>query len=226
MIHPRNNDTNIYPLFEKLFPCFTQESTVLDFGGSSGNLLYDSNNKILQENYICIDVVKDAILSGKKEFPNSKFIHYNKYNQMYNPDGNINADFPTIYSKIDYIWAYSVFSHTNINDFIKTIKWMKSLKPKKIITSYLSNDKDQESQRVLDWYFAKRQSEYGECVDFRKNNDDYFYLSDNNKYGDFTGRHFIAVYNTQWLIKQLSDNGVIANKIILKDTSIPFLEIV
>ena len=70
MIHPRNETTNRYPLFHEIFGN-TNESTVLDFGGSSGNLLYFSEGNIKEENYTCIDIVENAIMQGKAEFSNA-----------------------------------------------------------------------------------------------------------------------------------------------------------
>lgn len=224
MIHPRNNDTNRFYLFEKLLPEF-KDKKILDFGGSSGNLLYFSGNKILEQNYTCVDVDHEAIQVGTEEFINSNFIHYNKYNQMYNTGGDVNQSFPNL-NEIDYVWSYSVFSHTVINDILDTLKWMKSLNPKKIVVSYLNNDGDEQSAWTLNHFYEKRVATYGTCVDFRKNTEDYFYLSD-NKYGENSCNQFIAVYNTSWLTYVLGQNGISARKISLPTsvTPIPFLEI-
>lgn len=222
MIHPRNSDTNRFFLFECFFKNI-YNNTILDFGGSSGNLLYFSNGNINPAMYTCIDVVNDAIIKGRQEFPLATFLHYNKYNQMYNINGNVQEPFPDIKEQ-DYIWGYSVFSHMILEDIISTLLWMKSLNPKKIVVSYLNNDGDDASKRVLNYFYEKRLSEYGTCIDFRKNKNDFVYLTD-NLYGNYNSRHFIAIYKTKYLINELAKNNISAKKINLSSTSIPFLEI-
>jgi|SRR6056300_802607 len=227
MIHPRNESTNRYPLFKKLIPEYTYDNTLLDYGGSSGNLIHFSNGEINQSKYTCVDVVKPATIQGKKEFPNGNFIHWNRYNEMYNIDGLKDEPLPSI-GNHDYIWGYSVFSHMALEDIIEVIKWMQSLSPKKIVMSYLNNDGDGYSDWTMNYFYEKRIKTFGECVDFRKNNEDYFYLSD-NKYGRNDSEVFIAVYKTAWLIKELAKHGITAKKIehhnIPPINPIPFLEI-
>jgi len=90
---------------------FKSAGSFLDFGGNRGNLLY-FGMKCASE-YTCIDVDKGAIEAGKIEFPNSTWIHYDKYSWVYNHGGKKDAEFPTV-SPQDYIYAYSVFSHTDL----------------------------------------------------------------------------------------------------------------
>lgn len=221
-IHPRDDTAHTYNLFKELFGDI-KDKNILDFGGSSGNLLYFSNGEILEENYTCIDVSKESILIGKEEFPKGKFMHFNRYNQMYNSQGNIAEKFPTV-EKIDYIWAYSVLSHMALIDIIPTLQWMQSLNPKKIIVSYLNNDGDNASKRVLNYFYEKRLDEYGTCIDFRENKNNFVYLTD-NLYGNYNSRHFISIYKTKYLINELAKNNITAKKINFPSTSIPFLEI-
>ena len=60
---------------------------VLDFGGNEGNLLLDHNCTIRPENYYCIDVLKEALEEGRKRFPRAHWVHYNRYNCSFNPEG-------------------------------------------------------------------------------------------------------------------------------------------
>lgn len=225
MQHPRNDSTNRYPQFSELMPEYTKSNTLLDYGGSGGNLLYFSNGNINEESYTCIDVVKDSIDLGMKEFPKGKFIHYNKYNEMYNIEGEKNLPLPSI-SQQDYIWAFSVFSHMILEDIVECILWMKSLSPKKIIVSYLCNDGDEKADWTMNFFYERRIGHFGSCVDFRSNTDEFFYLSD-NEYGNKDSKAFIAVYNTTWLLEQLEKHNIKAKKIYTKDTNfpIPFLEV-
>ena len=226
MIHPRNESTNRYPLFNELIPEYTFNDTLLDYGGSSGNLLYFSNGAINKSKYTCIDVVKESIELGQKEFSESNFIHWNRYNQMYNTNGEKDEPLPAIPNQ-SFIWGYSVFSHMIFEDIVEVLLWMKSLNPKKIVMSYLNNDHDEYSKWTMNYFYDKRIKSFGECVDFRMNNDNYFYLTDNT-YGCMNGEYFIAVYKTDWLINKLARYKITAKKIehnIKPIFPIPFLEI-
>lgn len=224
MIHPRNESTNRYPLFNELIPEYTKDSKLLDYGGSSGNLLYFSNGSINESTYTCVDVTEESIAAGQLEFPKAQFVHLNKYNEMYNHDGTNDPYVYPVMTHKDFIWAYSVFSHTVLEDIISALWWFKSLNPKKVVISYLCNDGDENSQKVLQYFYDRRIDQFGSTVDFRYNLDDYFYLSD-NEYGVKSAETFIAVYNTEWLINKLYEKGIVARKITSTLTSIPFLEV-
>jgi hypothetical protein len=224
MLHPRNQDTNRYPLFEELISEFSLKNTLLDFGGNQGNLLYFSNGKILENNYTSLDISAEAIATGKGAFPNSRFIFWNRYNEMYNHTGNKNEPLPELPPAFDYIWAYSVFSHMIFEDILECLLWMKNLQPKKAYLSYLCNDQDINSQKVLQYFYDRRKDKFGSTVDFRYNTENYFYLT-NNRYGVESGETFIAVYNTNWLINKLYENGIIVKKVESSKFPVPFLEL-
>jgi hypothetical protein len=114
-----------------------------------------------------------------------------------------------------------------LEDIISTLLWMKSLNPKKIVMSYLNNDHDDYSNWILNYFYEKRIEKFGTCVDFRKNNDSHFYLT-NNYYGNESGSTFISVYKTEWLFKKLQNHDLSAKKINLDITPthpISFMEI-
>jgi hypothetical protein len=222
MIHPRDKSTNRFPIFKDLNPDFADNS-LLDFGGNQGNLLFFSEGMIDEEKYTSIDTSYDSIVLGSKEFTKSQFIFYNRYNEMYNHDGTKDESLPEL-EQHDYIWSYSVFSHMIIEDIIEVLLWMKTIKAKRIVTSYLCNDVDENSKGVMQYFYNKRIAKFGSTVDFRDNQEDYFYLTD-NYYGQGSGDTFIAVYNTEWLIVKLAEHGIIASKITSSETSIPFLDI-
>ena len=160
-MHPRNNTTNRFSLFEK-FAGNYKNKKILDYGGNRGNLLYFSQGKIKQENYTCIDVEKDAIEQGKIEFPNANFMHYDRYNWMYNHNGNMQHDFPKLYLCYDIIWAYSVFSHTDLDEFIAGVKWFTKLDFELAAISFLTFNE------MLEWAYNKRFQEYNMCVDIKQ----------------------------------------------------------
>ena len=222
MIHPRDSSTNRFPIFKELNPNYAYDS-LLDFGGNRGNLLYFSEGKINEEKYTSIDNSFDSLELGRKEFTKADFIFWNRYNEMYNHEGNKNEPLPNL-KQHDYIWAYSVFSHMIIEDIIEVLSWMKTINAKRIMTSYLCNDEDDNSKKVMQYFYNRRIDQFGSTIDFRDNIDDYFYLTD-NKYGHSSGETFIAVYNTKYLINRLKQYGIIAKKTISTKTPIPFLEI-
>lgn len=172
-MHPRNNSTNRFGLFEK-FAGDYKNKKILDYGGNRGNLLYFSQGKIKEENYTCIDVEKDAIRQGKIEFSNANFIHYNRFNPMYN-EGNIDEPFPILEERFDICFAYSVFTHTDFFTFQQTINYLKNLS-KKIIISFVSND----NVSFKTWIINKRRADFGSCIDLDIDAD-YFYLVNNDK---------------------------------------------
>jgi 2-polyprenyl-3-methyl-5-hydroxy-6-metoxy-1,4-benzoquinol methylase len=85
--------------------------TVLDFGGNQGNLLVDSNDRICPRDYYCVDVIREAIDEGRKQFPEAHWVHYNRYNCSFNPEGSADVLIPELRVEFDYILAYSVFTH-------------------------------------------------------------------------------------------------------------------
>lgn len=222
MLHLRDSSTNRFPIFEELNPDYANDS-LLDFGGNRGNLLYFSEGKINEETYTSIDISLDSIESGSAEFPKADFVYCNRYNEMYNHQGNRDEPLPEL-KQHDYIWAYSVFSHMKLEDIIVAALWMKTINAKRIVTSYLCNDGDDNSKEVMQYFFNRRIDKFGSTIDFRDNRDDYFYLTD-NKYGCSSGEYFISVYNTKYLVNTLKQYGIIARKIVSTQTGIPFLEI-
>jgi Methyltransferase domain len=95
--------------------------TILDFGGSWGNLLRDPSSTVEQENYWCIDVRKEAIAAGKKDFPRGHFIWYNRRNEQYNPLGEKEAPMPALPRTFDLVLAHSVFTHTSRAEMQETV---------------------------------------------------------------------------------------------------------
>ena len=89
---------------------------VLDFGGADGNLLWNPDCAIEHQNYYCLDVVREAIAEGRRAFPRAHWIHYDHYNCSFNPQGVIDLPVPDLGTDFDYILAYSVFTHTTIED--------------------------------------------------------------------------------------------------------------
>jgi hypothetical protein len=89
---------------------------VLDFGGNKGNLLLDPACTIRHQDYYCLDVIGEAIEEGRKTFPDANFIHYDRYNCSFNPEGVRELPVPDLGVEFDFILAYSVFTHTTFEE--------------------------------------------------------------------------------------------------------------
>lgn len=89
---------------------------VLDFGGNRGNLLCDPSCVIPHRNYYCLDVIKEAINEGIRTFPEAHWGHYSRYNRSFNPEGVKDLPLPQFEVKFDIIVAYSVFTHTTLEE--------------------------------------------------------------------------------------------------------------
>mgnify|MGYP001251647008 CR=1 FL=1 len=220
--HPRNNSTNRYPWFSDMCGTDTINKTVFDYGGCSGNLLYFSNGAISENKYTSLDVGKACIDNGRTEFPNSTFIHYDRFNWSYNTKGTIDLPFPEIDKKQDIIWAYSVFTHTDFAGFVEAVKWFTQFDYEKIVISYL----DINCKETIKYFIDKRIKDYGSCIEFEYGHaityfvDNHQLLKNNISVEPFECKHFLAFYNEEFLIdyfatinisasvkKQYSDNG-------------------
>jgi SAM-dependent methyltransferase len=89
---------------------------VLDFGGSDGNLLWNGDCRISHDDYYCLDIVREAVEEGRRTFPRAHWFHYDRYNCSFNPDGVRDLPIPDLGTEFDFILAYSVFTHTSIED--------------------------------------------------------------------------------------------------------------
>jgi len=89
---------------------------VLDFGGNKGNLLLDPACTIRHQDYYCLDVIGAAIYEGRNNFPDAHFVHYDRYNYSFNPEGARDLPVPDLGVEFDIILAYSVFTHTTLDE--------------------------------------------------------------------------------------------------------------
>lgn len=94
---------------------------VLDFGGNIGNILRDPNSTVDQERYWCIDVDERAVEKGRRAYPESHWIFYNRYCFFFNPHGVPNLGLPNLGRTFDYVVAYSVFTNTTQTDMLDLV---------------------------------------------------------------------------------------------------------
>jgi SAM-dependent methyltransferase len=100
---------------------------VLDFGGSAGYLLMNPDCEILEEDYYCLDVVRDAVEEGRARFPRAHFVHYDRYNCSFNPEGAAGLRVPDIGVEFDFVLAYSVFTHTGRGEMNELVSQLRAL---------------------------------------------------------------------------------------------------
>lgn len=99
---------------------------VLDFGGNVGNLLLDPGCTIRPEDYYCIDVIREALDEGRRRFPQAHWVHYNRYNCSFNPDGVDALPIPDIGTEFHMILAFSVFTHTTREEMSDLVEQLRS----------------------------------------------------------------------------------------------------
>ncbi len=106
------------------------DKTVLDFGGNAGNLLLDADGAMRPENYYCLDVLREALAEGGRKFPRAHWIHYDRYNCSFNPEGVAGLPVPELDVEFDAILAYSVFTHTGLEEMRELVGQLETrLKP-------------------------------------------------------------------------------------------------
>lgn len=216
-VHVREGH-DVYPFFKELFPDYQPTEKVLDFGGNRGNLLYHSSGGITDHNYTSIDVSTTALELGKQDFPNATFIHNNKWNWMYNPKGvelphywPLQKKFPEVDYKQDYIFAYSVFTHTDLTEFVETLEWLNWFDFKKLAVSVLDINRDE----IHKFFYDKRIEDYGQCVDLSEmkgKNIAYLYNNETILYDKISAykldvQHFLSLYNIDFLVETLGEYG-------------------
>lgn len=99
--------------------------TVLDFGGNAGTLLLNPDCTIRPEDYYCMDVLREALEEGHARFPLAHWVHYNRYNCSFNPEGIKDTPVPDVGVEFNLILAYSVFTHTareEMNELVEQLQ--------------------------------------------------------------------------------------------------------
>ncbi|MCM3906002.1 MAG: methyltransferase domain-containing protein [Pyrinomonadaceae bacterium] len=99
---------------------------VLDFGGNIGGLLRGSNRAIRPEDYYCADVLQEAMTEGRSSFPQAHWIHFNRYNCSFNPEGVKDLPIPDMGIEFGMILAYSVFTHTTREEMKELVEQLQA----------------------------------------------------------------------------------------------------
>lgn len=109
-----------FAYFDELLghPCW-EGRKVLDFGGNIGTFLVGAGDRVAQEDYWCIDINRDVVEQGRREWPRAHFLHFDRYSPQYNPDGTRNLPIPDPGIRFDFILAFSVFTHTDRSEMVE-----------------------------------------------------------------------------------------------------------
>jgi SAM-dependent methyltransferase len=185
----------------KTFCDSIDNKTILDYGSNYGMFLKSSNGLFPKINYTGVDISLDAIKIGQHLYPEAKFIHYNGHNFMYNYSGEVDTK-PVLDSTYDLVISYSVFTHTTVDDMLKTIDWLyKHLNAGgKILATWLDVD-DYVSNN---YFFQKRVKEFGYCDKIET--DTYLYLVDNKISATPTDCKYLQLFfKKQYLAELLKD---------------------
>lgn len=134
-----------------------RDRKILDFGGNKGNLLLDPSCTIEPANYYCIDIIAEAIAEGRAAFPNAHWVHYDRYNCSFNPEGVVDLPIPDLGVAFDFILAYSVFTHTTWEETQGLIEQLQTYLAPGGSLAFTFIDPNWNSN--LQWRLAKRNSE-------------------------------------------------------------------
>jgi SAM-dependent methyltransferase len=100
---------------------------VLDFGGSIGAILRDTDSTIDEERYWCLDVNREALERGKADYPKAHWVFYDRYCFEFNPRGIPNLPIPDMHQTFDYIIAFSVFTNNKVADMLQLVSQLEGL---------------------------------------------------------------------------------------------------
>lgn len=171
--------------------------SILDFGSNNGNLLRSSSGLIKETNYTGVDVDKDALETGKNEFPNAKWIHYNRYNPVYNVEGIY--EFPELTKYLNLIISYSVFTHMTIDDSTELIDYLMHYLDVggKMYFTYCNV----ENIQCVEWFRRRRI----DCdpIPIR----DCVYLADNRVVDGYPSdkcNHFVSFYRSEFILERFA----------------------
>ena len=131
---------SILSLFERAYPQGNwPHARILDFGGNRGNLLQDAIEHLNYDpaNYTCIDVDQPAVLFGGEQYPRATWIHQDRFNPVYNPQGHCGLELPFEDLTFDIAVAHSIHSHTSFESMLEDLKQLRRV-AHTVITSVVS----------------------------------------------------------------------------------------
>jgi len=206
-----------------------KNKSILDYGGNRGNLLEDGmeTGEILPENYTSMDVDLEALKYIQSHCSAANTVHYNRYNQIYNPQGEKLLKFPFADNTFDIVYSFSVNTHSSWEDYVFDISEMVRVSRGVVYSSILNLS-------VIKLLHSKRIKDYGSAVDFNvfNNIDTGLYFVNNDIILDLNENipeeinFLLTIYNPTWLIKEINKLGYSARVLDSHSPKIqPLLEI-
>ena len=192
-------------MYDIYIPEDITSKTILDYGCGTGNLIKNVNSN----QYTGLEVDEEAYKYCVKMFPENKFIFQDIYNVVYNKKGK--QQYPILKESYDIIFAYSVFTHTTYEYFLKCVDILKSHLNEggSIYISMILFEND----KMIRYLVNKRKEKFGYCDPIEKCNT-VGYLTD-NKYNcsieDYN--NFVSIYNKKFL----SQHGEIIKTTMIQD---------
>lgn len=204
---------NVKDYFDKIIN-FDNKS-VLDFGCNHGNFLLSNNNFA---SYTGLDIDLDVLNINKTRYPQHNWIHYKNYNWQYNPNIEITSKWPKIQHH-DIIVAYSVFTHTDFDEFKNTVQYLKTFSTD-LLTTFLSSNNKNIIKEVLQHrteYFGEHLEELVELI-YNKNvisllvskNYKQIHVIDNHLQIPKSNNilYMLTFYKDEWIVNNLGGNLV------------------
>lgn len=205
------------------------DKSILDYGSNRGNLLEDGieTGDILPENYTGMDVDLESLEYLKEHSPTATTIHYDRYNPVYNTEGQRLLKFPFSDNTFDIVYSFSVNTHSSWEDYVFDISEMVRVSRGVVYSSILDLS-------VLKILHDKRIDEYGSAVDFEvfRKVDTGVYFIDNDTVLELDQEiphntdYLLTYYNPEWLIEEINKLGYSARVLDSHSPQIqPLLEI-
>ena len=185
--------------------------SILDFWGNFGTLDHGFGNileykddirwtghlMIDPKDYTCIDVDKNAMDRGREKYPDAEWIYYNRYNPMYNPNGQKNL-LPKVNKKYDLIYSYGVFAHTTYEELLEFIDFFKTILTE---NGQIWLSIPCHGDPIIKWFYDKRIKQYSECDNIFEIPENYTYLVDNKikKEVSIECKYLVTIYNKKFL---------------------------
>lgn len=101
-----------------------QRRRILDFGGNVGTFLAGAGHEVDHSRYLCLDLNREVLEQGQRDYPRAKFLHYDRYNTQYNPTGTRDLPIPEC-GRFDFALAFSVFTHTHRDEMVDLVGQMR-----------------------------------------------------------------------------------------------------
>jgi SAM-dependent methyltransferase len=134
VVRELKNDTYLQPHNKPLFEIFASRldafdwtrANVLDYGCNVGNFYLDAAGRIPANRHIGVDILEASIALARQRHPDTRWIWLNRYHPSYNkhgvPDLALELDV-----KLDLIVAYSVFSHSDLDELRAALRSFEQL---------------------------------------------------------------------------------------------------